>query len=202
MSKIVDKKKKRSEIAKAAVVIFARKGFENTTVQEIADRAKIAKGTVYLYFKTKEDILNEASEEILRELEDNLLQSLSCLTDPVEKLSALITEAMTITPEFEQIFMVYMEIRFFHLRNEGYGNFIKNFEKSLIKVREISVEIIRQGKTQGVFRNDADAQALAICLFGTFDGVIMQYLHNKTGFNIQHVRNEFLKNFLNGLMNN
>ncbi|QTA93150.1 TetR/AcrR family transcriptional regulator [Desulfonema magnum] len=202
MSKIVDKKKRRSEIAKAAVDIFARKGFENTTVQEIADRAKIAKGTVYLYFKTKEDILNEASKEILCELEGNLLHSLSRLTDPVEKLSALITEAMTITPEFEQIFIVYMESRLFHLRDREYGTFIKNFEESLRKVRRITVEIIRQGKTQGAFRNDADAEALAFCLFGAFDGVVMQYLHNKSGFDIENVRNEFLKNFFNGLMDN
>lgn len=199
MPKVVDKKKKRSEIAKSAVEIFARKGFENTTVQEISDRAKIAKGSVYLYFKTKEDILNEASKVILGELEGDLLESLNHQTGPVEKLSALITEGMKITPEFEQIFTVYMEIRLFHLRDNGYEGFIKNFEDTLMNLITVTIEIIEQGKSQGIFRNDANAQALAFYVFGTFDGVVMHYLCDRSGFDIESVADEFLKNFLNGL---
>jgi AcrR family transcriptional regulator len=200
VAKIVDKKKKRSEIRDAALEIFARKGFENTTVQEIADKANISKGTIYLYFKTKEDILDAASQEILQQLEGELLQALDGLSDPSDKLSALIKQALDITPEFEQIFAVHMEIRLFHLRNKAYENVIRHLEETLIRFRLIVTEIIEQGKDQGVFRSKVNAQALAICLLGIIDGIVMQYLHDKSGFSMQDVRDEFLKNFFNGLM--
>ena len=200
MAKIVDKKKKRSEIRDAALEIFARKGFENTTVQEIADKANISKGTIYLYFKTKEDILDAASQEILQQLEEDILGAAEGLTDPFDKLSALISEALNITPEFEQIFTVHMEIRLFHLRNKAYEKVIRHLKRTLAKFRTIVSEIIEQGRNQGVFRIDVDAEALAICLLGIVDGIVMQYLHDKSDFSIQDVRDEFLKNFFNGLM--
>ena len=59
MPKIVDKPKRRREIAIAAMDLFARKGFERTSVREIAEVCGIAKGSVYDYFVTKEDILIE-----------------------------------------------------------------------------------------------------------------------------------------------
>ncbi len=200
MAKIVDKKKKRSEIRDAALEIFARKGFENTTVQEIADKANISKGTVYLYFKTKEDILDTASKEILQQLEGEILGASEGLSDPVDKLSALISEALNITPEFEQIFAVHMEIRLFHLRNKAYEKVIRHLKATLAKFRGVVSEIIGQGKDQGAFRHDVDAEALAICLLGIVDGIVMQYLHDKSDFSMQDVRDEFLKNFFDGLM--
>ena len=59
MPKIVDKNKKRSEIARVAMRLFARKGFENTPIRKITAQADIGKGSFYDYFADKEDILNE-----------------------------------------------------------------------------------------------------------------------------------------------
>lgn len=200
MAKIVDKKKKRSEITKAALEIFAKKGFENTTVQEIAENAGISKGSVYLYFRTKEDILDAASREILQQLEGDILGVAEGLTDPFEKLSALISQTLDVTPEFEQIFTVHMEIRLFHLRNKAYEKVIRHLEDTLMRFQVIVTEIIEQGRDQGLFRKDVDAKALAICLMGIVDGIVMQYLHDKSVFSMQDVRDAFLKNFFNGLM--
>ena len=51
---------KKQEISSMAMKIFAKKGFEKTTIQEIADGVGIGKGTIYEYFKTKEDICKTA----------------------------------------------------------------------------------------------------------------------------------------------
>lgn len=57
MARIIDKEEKRLEIASAAIESFARKGIAQTSIDEIAKSAGVAKGTVYLYFKTKEEII-------------------------------------------------------------------------------------------------------------------------------------------------
>jgi TetR/AcrR family acrAB operon transcriptional repressor len=57
MARIIDKEEKRSEIARASIELFASKGIAQTSIDEIAKSAGVAKGTVYLYFKNKEEII-------------------------------------------------------------------------------------------------------------------------------------------------
>ena len=57
MPKIVDKDQRKAEIARMAMEVFARTGFEKATIQEIAEEGGIGKGTIYQYFATKEEIL-------------------------------------------------------------------------------------------------------------------------------------------------
>jgi AcrR family transcriptional regulator len=53
MPKIVNRDKKRSEIAQKAIEILAKRGFQATTIQDIADASGLGKGTIYHYFKTR-----------------------------------------------------------------------------------------------------------------------------------------------------
>ena len=57
MARIIDKEEKRLDIARASIEFFARKGIAQTSIDEIAKNAGVAKGTVYLYFKNKEEII-------------------------------------------------------------------------------------------------------------------------------------------------
>lgn len=57
MARIIDKEEKRCAIAKASIDLFCEKGIQQTSIDEIAKSAKVAKGTVYLYFKNKEEIV-------------------------------------------------------------------------------------------------------------------------------------------------
>lgn len=57
MARIIDKEEKRLDIASASIELFARKGVAQTSIDEIAKSAGVAKGTIYLYFKNKEEII-------------------------------------------------------------------------------------------------------------------------------------------------
>ena len=65
MAKIVDREQKRADIAEKAIEVFAEKGFEKATIQDIAQKAAIAKGSVYQYFETKQDILVKITHDFL-----------------------------------------------------------------------------------------------------------------------------------------
>ena len=57
MARLIDKKEKRNDIARAAMKVFCEKGISSTTIYDIAKSEEVAKGTIYLYFKNKEEII-------------------------------------------------------------------------------------------------------------------------------------------------
>ena len=59
MAKIIDKEEKRCDIALSAITLFCEKGIQQTSIDQIAKSAGVAKGTIYLYFKNKEELIFE-----------------------------------------------------------------------------------------------------------------------------------------------
>ena len=81
---------KRIRILEAAVKVFAKNGFHNSKVSVIAKEAGVADGTIYLYFKNKDDILISLFEESLNRLIDNMEEAVKDVNDPLEKLKMFI----------------------------------------------------------------------------------------------------------------
>src|SRR5438876_10377225 len=77
---------KRERILEAAVKIFAEKGFYNAKVSEIARIAGVADGTIYLYFKSKDDLLISLFEDRMEQVNENLRAALDGPGTPVERL--------------------------------------------------------------------------------------------------------------------
>ena len=80
------KSDKYRKIIDAATKIFAQKGFYKSKISEIAQEAGIADGTIYIYFKHKDDILISLFEEKMKEVLDNMKEQLILETDPFAKI--------------------------------------------------------------------------------------------------------------------
>jgi len=83
MSRSTDK---HAKIIKAALKVFAKKGFYNARISEISHEANVADGTIYLYFKNKDDILISLFEEEFGKICEIMSEELNKTIDPVEKL--------------------------------------------------------------------------------------------------------------------
>ena len=70
---------KRERIKKAALEIFSSRGYANTTVQQIAELAKVGKGTFYTYFETKEDVLTDLLIEGLTNMGEHIEKKIRTL---------------------------------------------------------------------------------------------------------------------------
>jgi len=81
---------KRGRILQAAIKVFARKGFYNAKISEIAHQAGVADGTIYLYFKNKDDILICLFEENMGRIIEEFQEKLLRLAPPAEKLRTFI----------------------------------------------------------------------------------------------------------------
>ena len=120
MPKIVDKPLKRKKIAKLAMELFARDGFENTPIRKITAHAGIGKGTFYDYFTDKDDILHEIVQIMFEDWTEFMIQKIRNTDNPLDQLftllkegatsisSAMATEFETCTPEMtvEELFPI------------------------------------------------------------------------------------------------
>ena len=86
----MNKEKRKEQIVRAALSIFAYNGFRETKMAEIAEKAGIGKGTIYEYFKSKEEIFHEAFNLFQQEIDSEVSKRLFGLVDPKEKLIVLI----------------------------------------------------------------------------------------------------------------
>ena len=193
MPKIVNRDKKRSEIAQKAIAVLAKRGFQATTIQEIADAAGLGKGTIYHYFKTKEEILLVVSEQIFHETERSFGAALLRIDEPMEKLAALIEEALHVTDDIEYLFIVYTELWLMNVRDGHYGDFIGVMKTLHNDLKDLVAKMIEERKRQGFWNEDTDSDALANYLISSFDGVVAHYMMDKENFDMKRVTKEFIR---------
>ena len=93
-----------SEILEAARRTIGRFGFEGTTIDRVADEARIAKGTIYLYFPNKESLLHSAVVEGIRDLTLELARSDDPAKPPIERLTHLIKSMVKVQQSHEDFF--------------------------------------------------------------------------------------------------
>lgn len=101
---------RREAIIDAAIRLFGRKGFESTRAEEIAAAAKIAKGTVYLYFKNKEAIYVAAVTQAVRELQAAIAERSAGAGSFRERISAAIRVRLEFWPEHEGIYRLLLTV--------------------------------------------------------------------------------------------
>jgi TetR/AcrR family fatty acid metabolism transcriptional regulator len=162
---------KHQRILDAAVKVFASKGFFQARVSEIAREAKVADGTVYLYFKSKDDILISIFEVKMREAIARFREAALMEADARSSLLCLIRMHLAefqSNPHLAAVFQV-------ELRQSQ--RFMREYAKSELKeYLDLIGEIVRQGQREGVFRPDIPVGLVKRLVFGTIDEVVSTWV--------------------------
>jgi TetR/AcrR family transcriptional regulator, fatty acid metabolism regulator protein len=166
---------KGERILDAAVVEFARSGFYGTTVADIARRAGVADGTIYLYFKNKEDVLvsifERAMDRFISEtrviVEDDSANAAAKLRRIVELHLSLVS--------LDRDMAVILQVELRHSLH-----FLELFSRS--RIREylgLIAEVVDQGRREGVFRKETDPLFAAKAAFGLVDEMATDWVLSK-----------------------
>lgn len=169
MARTVKKpEERRREILSAARRLFQTKDYEQTTMQNLMDALKIAKGTIYHYYRSKEELLEAVVEEIV----DEDVQRKRALIDQTEgnaldKLRALIS-AGNLADGHEEVLD--------HLHSpENRGMHARQLAVAIVKLAPLYEELFRQGCREGLFRTDHPLECAEFLLssvqFLTDDGI-------------------------------
>ena len=158
------KEAKRERILDAAVLEIARRGYYGTTVSTIASRAGVADGTIYLYFKNKEDLLVSIFERAMGRFNEQARRILEEAAGADEKLRSIVALHLSLLGEDRDLAVIF-QVEFRHTLH-----ILERLSRSRIRdYLALIARVVQQGKDEGVFKNDVDPLFAAKVVFGTLD---------------------------------
>ena len=189
---------KREKILDAAIKTFARKGFHQSRVTDIAQEAGVADGTIYLYFRNKDDVLISIFEEKMKMIHDRMLQSLENIKDPRARLSQFISFHLTQLERYRPL----AEIMQVELRLSS--KFMKEYVPTqLTEYLNLLATIVQEGQEAGVFRPDVNPAIMKRAIFGAMDELALNWVLTKgRRFDLRRNAEELSVVFLRGLLIN
>ena len=195
-------KKKSNEkyhrIIAAATTVFAKKGFYQSKISEIAKEAQVADGTVYIYFENKDDILICLFEEQMQMVLDNMRGHLAGIDDPVKKLEKFAMTHLGLiegNPDVAEIIQV-------ELRQSG--KFMKEYRnEKFLQYLDIIGDVIIEGQKTGIFRSEIIPVVAKRAFFGALDEVSRYWvLSSRKQYDIRITAKQISSYFLSGIMTN
>jgi TetR/AcrR family fatty acid metabolism transcriptional regulator len=165
---------KRERILRAAVKVFARSGFHATRVSEVAKAAGVADGTIYLYFKSKEELLVSLFEDRVRRLLDFMRDELPRLPTAAAKLRKVIEMQLGLLEGERDLAEVITVI----LRQST--KLLKEYAAPrFMEYLDAIARIVQSGQERGEFRSDVSPHLVARAAWGALDGVALTWALGK-----------------------
>jgi TetR/AcrR family fatty acid metabolism transcriptional regulator len=185
---------KRESILRAATRVFARNGYFNSKVADIAREADVADGTVYLYFKSKEEILHSIFDQNMAEAINAGRGLIEKISDPGEKLrriAMLHLERLGADPDLAVVFQV--ELR-------GSTKFMREFSAAgFAEYLGLLRQTFEAGQRSGVFRKELNAKLVSKILFGALDEMATNWIISKRKYKLEPMAEVVMDVFLNGV---
>jgi TetR/AcrR family fatty acid metabolism transcriptional regulator len=189
-----DRADKRQAILRAAIDVFAAKGFFNAQVADIARSAGVAAGTVYLYFRNKDDLLVSIFERTMRDAIDEGRACVAPLSHPIAQLRAVARVHLDRLGRDRSLAIVFQV----ELRQST--KFMERFSATLLReYLGVIRGIIVSGQHSGAFRRDLNATLAAKLFFGGLDEMATNWILSRRDYSLVSQAEEIVDVFVGGL---
>ncbi len=186
---------KREAILRAGIKVFAQKGYFNSKVADIAGEAGIADGTVYLYFKSKDEILHSIFDRAMEEFISEGKREIAEIKEAdgrLRRIAELHLEKLGADRDLAIVFQV--ELR-------GSTKFMEEFSASgFADYLDIIRQAIEEGQETGIFRTDFKPIVGAKILYGALDEMVTNWVLSKKSYRLKPMADEVLKVFFGGVL--
>ena len=184
---------KREAILRAATDVFAGRGFFNAQVADVARAAGVAAGTVYLYFRSKDDLLVSIFERTMREALTDGQQAVASLRDPAERRRRLARLHLARLGRDRNLAIVFQV----ELRQST--KFMERFSSTLLReYLGLIRAAIADGQAAGVFRGSLNATAAAKMFFGALDEMATNWILSRRRYSLEADADAVVDLFVNG----
>lgn len=198
MPKKIDKEQKKAKILEAAIRVFAKKGLVSTKMADIAEAADIGKGTIYEYFRSKDEILEASFQHFLDGVDYIFTTKITRISDPLEKLIAYILAWADV---LDSDHMDYVEI-ILDFWTEGIRtkrkfaaiDLPRYYEKSRLMLQDLLDDCVKKKKIGA-----ADSRIVASIILGSLDGLIVQWVIDRQVFDMRKAVETLAKVITEGL---
>ena len=185
---------KPQQIIEAAVRVFARKGYYNSRVSDIAREAGIAAGTIYLYFKTMDDILVTLFRDKMADFVDTVRKAIAVEPDAASKVRRLVSLHFRIledNPDLAEV--VQVELR------QGQKFFRGASSQEIGAYFALIGSVLEEGVAEGRFRSGLPVKVATKMLFGAMDQVATSWVLGRRGYQLVDTAGAVAEIFLQGV---
>ena len=184
---------KRDAILRAAIDVFAGRGYFNAQVADVARAAGVAAGTVYLYFKSKDDLLVSIFDRSMREGLTTSRAEVADLRDPRERLLRLARGHLARLGQDRNLAVVFQV----ELRQST--KFMERFSSTLLRdYLGLIRSAIAEGQTAGAFRSDLQPTVAAKMFFGVLDEMATNWILSRRRYSLEADADLVVDLFVNG----
>lgn len=185
---------KYRQILDAAIKVFARQGFHQSTVAKVAKAAGVADGTIYLYFKSKDDILFQFYEYKARQVFERFRCAVDEATHAVDKLRNLVRIHLSEFQKDMDMAIVYQAETHQHRRTTQ--GIIREMSKMY---RDIVTEIVELGQREGSLRRNVTIGLVMRLINGAVNEVINAWIHAEGEYDLVSMADPLVALFLGGI---
>jgi TetR/AcrR family transcriptional regulator, fatty acid metabolism regulator protein len=186
-------KPKYMQIIDAAVIVIAENGYHQAQVSKIAKQAGVADGTIYLYFKNKEDILISLFEEKMGEFVEKIEEKIAGKVTAEGKLLMMIeTHFQLLSDDHHMAIVTQLELR---QSNKELRLRINAVLRGYLQVID---KIILDGKETGEFPSDLDVRLARQMIFGTIDEAVTSWVMNEEKYDLMTLASPVHRLLING----
>jgi TetR/AcrR family fatty acid metabolism transcriptional regulator len=185
---------KPKQIVEAAIRVFARTGYYNSRVSDIAREAGIASGTIYLYFRTKDEILVTLFREKMAEWVTSARREIATERDPVAKIRRLVRmhfEVLETNPDLAEV--VQVELR------QGQKFFRGASAHEVSAYFDLIGSVLQEGIAAGRLRSDLPVKVATKMLFGAMDQLATSWVLGKRAYRLSEAADPVATIFLKGV---
>lgn len=185
---------KKESILQAAIEVFGKSSFQKSSISEIAKRANVAEGTIYQYYKNKEDLFFsipiQKTIEFSKEV-DLHLQGITGTFNQIRKFIWYYLYFFKTNPEYGRILMLEMRVSRSFVKTKTY-NFLK---KSISRI----LEIIREGQNEGTIRKDVNIYILRQLVLGILEHVVTRWILQGGKYDLMEYYEDITKLVIDGI---
>lgn len=188
-------KPKYRQIIDAAVEVIAENGYHSSQVSKIAKRAGVADGTIYLYFKNKEDILVSLFQEKMGVFIERIESATTSRQTSSEKLRVLVeTHFEQLSEDHHLAVVTQLELR------QSNKMLRLKINSVLKKYLDVIDEIVEEGIREEVFRDNINRKLVRQLIFGTIDEVVTNWVMKEERYDITKQAKEVHEMIVEGLL--
>ena len=184
--------KTKRKIFETSMELFAKKGYEATSIEEITSIVGVAKGTLYYHFSSKEEIFNFLVEEGIKLLKNSIEIKTAKLKNSIDKLKAVVLIQIKIIAKYEDFISILLS----ELWRQEPRN--KNCRRYAFEYIDVIENIISEGMKNNEII-EGDSNVIAHGIFGFTCSTMFYKLSQNKEIDIQKIYKELTKDFINNL---
>lgn len=187
--------KTKRKIFETSMKLFAEKGYDATSIEEITATVGVAKGTLYYHFSSKEEIFNFLIEEGMKLLQNSIDIKTAKHANYIDKIKAIVLIQIKIVVKYEDLITILLS-QFLgkEARHQRCKQYIYNYINTIEK-------IVREGIAVGQIK-EGNPKAIASEIYGLICSSLVYKLKNNEELNIMNLYKEFENTIIQGLKNN